>query len=322
MGFNILRYEHKGTAAWGVQKDDHVIPFAQDVAELKTILVEEHLAAATQLAENEGPGSISMSDINILSPVTRPTRLLALGVNYHDHREEAGSDQHAEETLFFRKDDSAINTPTGDIVRPGTEPLLDYEVEMGLVIKKGITAPIEITPNNIGEYVAGMVLVNDMSARVTMIGAPFSQWYKGKSGRTMCPIGPYIHIFGEGEAAQMHEMEIKLWVNDELRQDAHTRDLIAKPEAALTEASGFVDLAPGDVLLTGTPGGVAIKAPSDLVMFISQFVPAKRRIKMLIDGQLKSGKFLNDGDVVRCTLQSADGSIDCGEQRNQVVSLN
>ncbi|MEM7799924.1 MAG: fumarylacetoacetate hydrolase family protein [Chloroflexota bacterium] len=245
---------------------------------------------------------------------------MALGVHYHDHREEAGSDKHAEETLFFRKDDSSINTPTGDIVRPGREPLLDYEVEMGLVIKKAITAPLEMTQNNIGDYVAGMVLVNDMSARVTMIGAPFSQWYRGKSGRTMCPVGPYIYIFEEGEAAKMHAMQIKLWVNDELRQDAHTRDLIAKPETAFTKASRFVDLAPGDLLLTGTPGGVAIKAPSDLVMFISQFIPAKRRIKMLIDGQLKSGKFLNDGDVVRCTLRSADGAIDCGEQRNRVVA--
>lgn len=319
MGYNILRFKHKELIKWAVLKGETIEPFAEGVGQLKEVLAN-HLEEAAAIAKNRALGKIRLDEVEIISPVTRPTRLLCLGVNYADHRAEAKGDQHEKQTLFFRKDESAITGPFADIPWPGKEPLFDYEVEMGMIIQKPIMEPTTITSENIGDYVAGVVLANDLSPRAAMVFAPFGQWYKGKSMRNMCPLGPYIHIFEEGEAAKLHDMEIKLWVNDELRQNAHTSQMMTPPERALTEASEFVDLEPGDVVLTGTPGGVAIKAPSKTAQNIARLLlPDKKLAKMMIKGQLKSGKFLKVGDVIRCNLQSRDGNIDCGTQSVEIV---
>jgi len=319
MGYNILRFKHKGQIQWGVLKGDKVTPFGEGITQLKDI-VSDQLEQASLLAVNDEEGKIALSDIEIISPVTRPTRLLCLGVNYVEHREETKASKHQKETLFFRKDESSITSPYANIPWPSKEPLFDYEVEMGLIIKKDITQPMTITAQNIGEYVGGVVLANDLSPRATMVFAPFGQWYKGKSWRSMCPLGPYIHIFEEGEVSNIHNIEVKLWVNDELRQDAHTSQLITKPEQALTEASQFVDLEVGDVVLTGTPGGVAVNAPNPKMASLMRLIlPPKKLGEMMVNSQLKSGKFLKDGDVVRCTLKSSDGNLDCGEQRVRIV---
>ncbi len=294
-------------------------PFGEGATELKNIL-NNHLQSTSLIAINDQEGKIALGDIEILSPVTRPTRLLCLGVNYVEHREEAQASKHQSDTLFFRKDESAITKPFGNIPWPGKEPLFDYEVEVGLIIKKNIIEPTEINPQNIGEYVGGIVLANDLSPRTTMISAPFGQWYKGKSWRNMCPLGPYIHIFEEDEVQKIHDLELKLWVNDDLRQNAHTSQLITKPEKALTEASQFVDLEVGDVVLTGTSGGVAIKAPNPKLVHLMRLLFSPKKLgAMMVKGQLKSGKFLKNGDNIRCSLKSSDGRIDCGEQNITVV---
>ena len=317
MGFNILRFNYKNANHWGVLKGDSINTFGKGATQLKDIL-NNHLREAKAIANNDSKGEIELAEVKIISPITRPTRLLCLGLNYYEHREEARK-QDTKAPVFFRKDESSIIGPNDDIQWPKGCQLLDYEVEMGLVMKKAITQPTEITSENIGEYVAGMLLVNDMSPRDLMFFNPYSQWYLGKSWRYMCPLGPYIYIFEEGEVSLMHDMEIKLWVNDELRQDAHTKDMINKPEQALTLASAGIDLAPGDVFLTGTPGGVAAKAPSKEEEMAYNKLEPKQKVKAMIEDQLKSGQFLKDGDVIRCSFKSPDGKIDCGEQLSKIV---
>lgn len=318
MGYHILRFEENGDLQWGVLKGDKVAPFAAEINHLKDIM-DSHLGAAKSIATDSKSGSINLSDVRIVSPVSRPTRLLCLGLNYYEHRAEVKADTHSKQTLFFRKDESSITGPTDDIFWPKGCNLLDYEVEMGLVIKKAITTPIQVTPENIGDYVAGMILVNDMSPRDLMFFTPYSQWYMGKSQRSMCPMGPYIYIFDEGEASQMHNMKIKLWVNDDLRQDAHTKDMITSPEKALTLASDGIDLESGDVLVTGTPGGVAVRPPGKEEYKRQMAMEPKERAKVFTESQLKTGRFLKEGDVVRCTLLSEDGQIDMGELKNTIV---
>ena len=114
MGYNILRFKHNGETQWGVLKNDRVTPFGKGASQLKDIL-NEHLKSAALIAINDNLGKIALSDIEILSPVTRPTRLLCLGVNYAEHREEAKASKHQSQTLFFRKDESSITTPYADI---------------------------------------------------------------------------------------------------------------------------------------------------------------------------------------------------------------
>ncbi|MEM6724507.1 MAG: fumarylacetoacetate hydrolase family protein [Bacteroidota bacterium] len=319
MGYQILRFRSNETVQWGVLKGTAVTPFAPNATSLSDVL-SNHLPKAAAIAKEGNPGNLPLEGLEILSPVTRPTRILCLGVNYADHRAEAKGDQHQQETLFFRKDESAITSPYADIPHPSKEPLFDYEVEMGMIIKRDILHPTEVDKNNIGDYVAGVVLANDLSARTTMVFAPFGQWYKGKSLRHLCPLGPYIHLFEEGEVEQLHDLEIKLWVNDELRQAAHTSQLITSPEEALTEASAFVDLEVGDVLLTGTPGGVALKAPSKLVQNLGRLLLSPQKMgEILVKKQLQSGLFLKPGDVVKCSLQSPSGKVNCGEQVNRII---
>jgi len=318
MGFNILRFKQDNKTQWGVLKGETIQPFAKGVYQTKHVLAKKHLATAGSIAKNSDLGSVKLGEVRVLNPITRPTRLLALGVNYASHREEV-SVGDLPETLFFRKDESSMISATDDIIWPEGCRLLDYEVEMGIVMKKAITKKMEITPDNIEQYVAGVVIANDMSPRDFQMFAPMGQWYVGKSWRYMCPMGPYIHIFEEGEAAKLHDLTIKLWVNDDLRQDANTKDLIASPELALTRASKFVDLEPGDVILTGTPGGVALKIPTKEQLKKAQSLSPGERAKRFVEGQLASGRFLKHGDIIRCTLQSADGSIDCGEQVNRIV---
>ncbi len=318
MGYSILRFQQNDNLHWGVLKGNKIAPFAAGVNHLKEIM-DNHLSTAKSIAEDSSEGSIDLNTVHIVSPVTRPTRLLCLGLNYHEHRAEVKADTHSKQTLFFRKDESSITGPTDNIIWPKGCNLLDYEVEMGLVIKKSITEPIQVTPENIGDYVAGMILVNDMSPRDLMFFTPFSQWYMGKSQRTMCPMGPYIYIFDEGEAAVMHKMEIKLWVNDDLRQDAHTKDMITSPEKALTLASQGIDLASGDVVLTGTPGGVAVRPPGKEEYKRQMAMEPVERAKVFTKSQLATGRFLKEGDVVRCTLVSEDGSINLGVLSNRVT---
>jgi 2-keto-4-pentenoate hydratase/2-oxohepta-3-ene-1,7-dioic acid hydratase in catechol pathway len=320
MGFKILRFIHKGATQWGVLKGEKITPFGVEVIQLKTIL-NHHLNTAKTIAKDGAAGQIDLATVEVISPVTRPTRLLCLGVNYTEHRQETKTSKHQTDTLFFRKDESSITAPYAEIPWPAKEPLLDYEVEMGMIIKKDIRQATTITKDNIDEYIGGIILANDLSPRLTMITAPFGQWYKGKSWRNMCPIGPYIYIFDKGEAAKLHDLEIKLWVNEELRQEAHTSQLITKPEKALSEASQFVDLEVGDIVLTGTPGGVAVKAPHPTIAKLMQLlISPKKLVPMMVKKQLESGKFLKPGDIVRCSLKSSDGAIDCGEQRVKIIS--
>jgi len=318
MGYNIVRYQLENEVQWGVLKGETIAPFIKENIQLKDILTN-HLQEASFIASHEVLGIIQVDQVSLLSPATRPTRLLCLGLNYYEHREEAQTHK-TKAPVFFRKDESSLIGAHDNIRWPEGCHLLDYEVEMGLVMKKAITEPTKITSVNVGQYIAGMILVNDMSPRDLMFFNPFSQWYLGKSWRTMCPMGPSIYIFDEGEVTNIHEMELKLWVNDDLRQDANTKDMINKPEQALTTASQAVDLEVGDIFLTGTPGGVAIQAPSKVKQKIAQLlIPEKKIPSMMIKSQLKSGRFLKEGDTVRCTLSSPDGRIDCGEQKNLIV---
>ncbi|MEM6805072.1 MAG: fumarylacetoacetate hydrolase family protein, partial [Bacteroidota bacterium] len=160
----------------------------------------------------------------------------------------------------------------------------------------------------------------DTAPRDLLSCTPLSHWLMGNSWRCMCPIGPYIYLFEEGEASRMYEMEIQLWVNDELRQHAHTKDMITKAEQALTLASEGIDLEAGDVVLTGTPGGVAIQAPSKTVQNLARLFLSEEKLgKLLVKKQLKKGRFLKEGDVIQASLKSADGKIHVGEQRSLIV---
>jgi len=311
MGIPIIRFKKEGTivSQFGVLQKDKIAVINKDFKSLGDLVTNGGEELKKAYASN---ADIDITEVELLSPVTRPCRLLCQGVNYAKHRVEAGvKEDGPNENLYFRKDESTIIGPYEDIKFPKDVILFDYEVELGIIIKKTIHEPIVISENNLLEYVAGVVLCNDMSVREWMFKQPFGQWFKGKSLRNSSPIGPIFYFFEDSEDVKLiDDLHIRLWLNDELRQDAHTSMLMVKPAQAISEVSHWVDLEPGDVLMTGTPGGVSFKMPPQFPKTLEEF----------ISSQQNSGTvWIKPGDTIRAELVSSDGSLHLGTQENKIT---
>jgi 2-keto-4-pentenoate hydratase/2-oxohepta-3-ene-1,7-dioic acid hydratase in catechol pathway len=145
------------------------------------------------------------------------------------------------------------------------------------------------------------------------------QFYKGKSYRTFGPTGPWLTLVDADEVARLGDIEMRLDVNGDTRQQTLCADLSYKPAETLTELSEIQDLAPGDLVVTGTPGGTAVKAPGKLKMFIARLLPDSKRWPMFIKGALQDPDYLKDGDRIHAVAKTADGAIDLGEHHNTIV---
>lgn len=318
MGIRIGHFAHKGATQWGVVREDAIFPLLQTYPTLRSLLEQPDLSAQVETAVSAS-SSIPLNDVHWLSPVTREAQIVCQGVNYAAHRQEGGySAAKPSFNLIFSKASSSICGPIDDVIRPKHVQLLDYEIELGIVIGKPILQPTLITRDNLHDYVAGIVITNDISARDVQI--PQEQWLKGKSYRTFCPVGPYLYLLEADEMASLDDLELKLWVNGNLRQSANTGQMLYKPAETLAELSGVMDLFPGDLLMTGTPSGVALKAPAPIVRKVAGLLLSQeQRMDTFIRRQLENSNYLQDGDVIRATIQSPSGHIDLGAQENKVV---
>lgn len=317
MGFQAVRFQYENKTGWGVVSKNfiHVLPGTYPT--LKDFL-KNGMEEARNI-QREGSGTVlSLEDVTLLSPVTKPAKIICQGANYAAHREEVGFDGNRPPfNLIFSKADSALTGPYSEIIRPRRVRLLDYEIELGLIIGKEITEPVRVTEESLKDYVCGLVIVNDLSARDVQFLE--GQWLKGKSFRTFAPSGPYLYLLDEKDYAKLGELELKLWVNGELRQSACTDQLLYQPAETIAELSEIMDLSPGDLIATGTAGGVAMNLTTEeLANLISPELSYDEKERLLLDSQLNNEKYLQNGDVIRCTIRSKDGTIDLGEQRTTV----
>ncbi|HWM69384.1 MAG TPA: fumarylacetoacetate hydrolase family protein [Steroidobacteraceae bacterium] len=257
----------------------------------------------------------------LLSPLTSDTVVLCQGLNYGGHAEEARH-RIRKSNLIFPKASSALTGPYADIVRPREVQLLDYEVEFALVLRTSLNATTEVTDSNIGDYVAAVVLCNDVSARDTMFGATFLQWFQGKSYRTFCPNGPVLWLLDRSEVAEtLPNLEISLSLNGELRQKAPSSDLIWKPAESLTFIASNMDLKSGDALLTGTPAGVTAAASEKLVDILkTHLMDDEVRKRELRIEMIKGRPFMQPGDIVTATLHDRRTSQVIGGLSNRIVA--
>lgn len=277
-------------------------------------LLADRAAIADAAASRE---TVALATLELLAPITAPCRLVAQMTNFASHVEDTGGDPKKVPLTFFRKASGSITGPTGDIVKPPHVRLLDYEVEIGLVIGRDIPVGTDITPDNLGDYVCGLVVTNDVSARDVQLTK--TQFYEAKSYPGFTPIGPALVLLDADELTRFGELRLQLRVNGELRQDSTVdADMIYRPAQALAALTGFQDLSAGDVLLTGTPVGTALSAPPKAVQKIVSLLPDELKWKLFFAGQAKSPKYLHDGDVVEASVATADGAIDLGVQRNRV----
>jgi 2-keto-4-pentenoate hydratase/2-oxohepta-3-ene-1,7-dioic acid hydratase in catechol pathway len=194
---------------------------------------------------------------------------------------------------------------------------LDYEIELGLILKRDVTQKTAVTDANLGDFVAGLVIVNDYSARDVQI--PQMQFYKGKSYRTFGPVGPYLCLLEAADIAEIKRLELVLTVNGVVRQKDSTANLVFGPAETLTELSGVQDLYAGDLIATGTPAGCALTVPSPFRQKLAALVPEATKWKIFFDLQAKRPQYLKAGDIVEARISSASGKIDLGKQRNVVV---
>lgn len=191
-----------------------------------------------------------LTDIELLAPIPRPSKFLAVGLNYADHIAETGREAPRFPTIF-NKQVSCINRPGGDIHKPRASEEVDYEGELAFVIGKRCR---RVGRDEAREVIGGYTIVNDVSVRDWQRRSPTMTL--GKGWDTHGPMGPCLVT--ADEIPDPHCLELRTWVNDELRQHSNTRHLLFDCFALVETLSEMCTLMPGDVVTTGTPSGVGL----------------------------------------------------------------
>ncbi|MDB5820489.1 MAG: hypothetical protein JWQ11_4129 [Rhizobacter sp.] len=186
------------------------------------------------------------------TPVTGIRQFMAVGLNYRQHAIESGVTEMPKEPVVFSKTLSCLSGPNDDVVLPEASEATDWEVELGFVIG---TQARQVTRENALSHVAGYCLANDVSERDWQMKRN-GQWIKGKSFDTFGPIGPWLVT--ADELADPQNVPLKLAVNGQPRQDNNTSDMIFPVADIIVYLSRFMTLWPGDLVITGTPEGVAL----------------------------------------------------------------
>ncbi|WP_156686845.1 fumarylacetoacetate hydrolase family protein [Mycobacterium sp. Marseille-P9652] len=295
-----------GTADAVAKIDTAAATTAQLLADRAAI---ERAAASTE--------TVAVDSLDLFSPVTTPCRVVAQMTNFASHVEDTGGNPKTVPLTFFRKASGSITGPAGGIVKPEHVRLLDYEVEIGLVIGRDLPVGTEVTAENLSDYVCGLVVTNDVSARDVQLTK--TQFYEAKSYPTFTPVGPALVLLDADELGRFGDLRLQLRVNGEPRQDSTVeKDMIYRPVQALGALARFQQLSAGDLVLTGTPVGTALSAPPKAVQKLVGLLPDDVKWKLFFTGQAKNSKYLHDGDVVEATVATDDGKIDLGTQRNVV----
>ncbi len=204
--------------------------------------------------------AVCLDEVRLLAPIPVPRRnIVCLGKNYEDHVKEikgitGGSANIPKVPIYFTKATHTVIGPDEIILRhDNCTEQLDYEVELAVIIGKN---GINILPEDAENYVFGYTIANDVSARD--LQKDHSQWFKGKSLKSHCPMGPWI--LHKSQAPFPVEFDIKCYINGEIRQESNTRNLIFDIPAIISDLSRGYELQPGDIILTGTPAGVGLGA--------------------------------------------------------------
>ena len=214
---------------------------------------------------------VSLSDVRLIAPLERPGKYLAIGMNYAKHLEEADKlgVKRSQHQTWFNKQTTSISGPFDDI-EPGVTEKLDYEVELAAVIGRSAKG---VSETEAPKYVFGYLVANDVSARDWQFHTP--TFTMGKSFDTHGPIGPWIVT--ADEIGDPHALQVRSWVNGELRQDNNTGNMIHNLWSQIAYLSTAFTLEPGDLIATGTPEGVGVG--------------------------MDPPTFLRPGDVVRCQVE-------------------
>jgi 2-keto-4-pentenoate hydratase/2-oxohepta-3-ene-1,7-dioic acid hydratase in catechol pathway len=204
---------------------------------------------------------IPRGNIKLNPPISRPPKIIALGLNYASHAKESGRADPKEPIIFCKASTSVIGPEDKVVIDPNIGRV-DPEVELAVII--GAKAK-NVSREEAGKYIAGYTILNDISAR-DMQSADFelrNPWFRSKSIDTFCPIGPCIVL--PDEISPLDELDLEMKVNGETRQKSNTKQLIFKIPELIEYISSIITLEPGDIISTGTPEGIAPIKPGDVL---------------------------------------------------------
>ena len=228
-------------------------------------------ALSKWLTSNTNSAPRVSAEVRLGPPICRPSKIVCIGLNYRDHAHETGAKIPTEPVIFF-KSTTALVGPNDNLVIPKNGTMVDWEVELAVVIGK---RALYVPRDKALEYVAGYALHNDYSERAFQKDRG-GQWVKGKSCDTFAPLGPYLATLDE--LADLGNMKMWLKVNGETRQNSSTANMIFDVATLVSYISEFMTLLPGDVISTGTPAGVG------LGMKPPQYLKAGDVVELGIDG--------------------------------------
>ncbi|MEX3941860.1 fumarylacetoacetate hydrolase family protein [Paraburkholderia sp. BR10937] len=255
--------------------EGRLVPLRSARPELPATMIEliaawDVMQDAVRHAASQSAQAIPVDEgVRFLAPIARPGKIMAMGLNYADHVAEAGIETPKHQ-VWFCKQANTVNPPYAPIQIPKASASIDYEVELVFVIgKRGRHISASEAPGHVFGYCVG----NDVTARDWQMRTP--QWVLGKSFDTHGPFGPWITT--ADEVGNPHRLGIRSIVNDEVRQASNTRELIFDVFDQIAYLSEAMTLEPGDVVFSGTPGGIgaAMKPPV--------FLKAGDRVRCEID---------------------------------------
>lgn len=219
-----------------------------------------------RVGDATGLPEIDIVGQRIGAPVARPGVILCVGQNYAAHAAESGAQPPTTPIIFYKAPNTVVG-PFDDVLIPPGSAKTDWEVELGVVI--GRPARYLSSPEEALGHIAGFVLSNDVSERDFQLAQSGGQWSKGKSCETFQPLGPWLVT--PDEITDPQALRLRSWVNDDIRQDSSTKDMIFDVAYLVWHLSQYSVLDPGDLVNTGTPQGVALSgrfpylAPGDVM---------------------------------------------------------
>lgn len=271
----LATFTQAGTTRIGVVDGDAIVDLAAAAPDLPTEMCAflaagtAALATARQAAEQAGAARLALADVTVEAPILRPPKILAVGLNYRDHIAETGM-QTPKYPMIFNKQSTAVTGPDTAIHVPRVSGDVDYEGELAVVIGRFCR---HVPKNRAAEVIAGYTIAHDVSVRDWQRRVP--TFTMGKSFDTHCPLGPYLVT--ADEVGDPHALDLETRVNGEVRQSSNTCQLLFDCFDLVEHLSTAFTLEPGDVISTGTPGGVgfAMKPP--------KYLTPGDRVKIAID---------------------------------------
>jgi 2-keto-4-pentenoate hydratase/2-oxohepta-3-ene-1,7-dioic acid hydratase in catechol pathway len=280
----LATFTQAGSTRIGVVRGEEIIDLSAAAPELPRDLIG-FLSAGPRARQRAGEAAsasgatIPLVDVKLESPILRPPKFLAVGLNYADHVAESGMEKPKFPTIF-NKQSTCVTGPTDPIHLPRVSSALDYECELAFVIGKRCR---HVPRARAHEVIAGFCVHNDVSVRDWQLRVP--TWTMGKSFDTHGPLGPWLTT--SDEVGDPHALSIRTLVNGEVRQSSNTKELIFDCYALVEHITTAFTLEVGDVIATGTPGGVGVS--------------------------MKPPRWLEAGDVVRIEIEGL------GFLQNEVV---